>query len=142
MFDKVLIKVKDPICIPLYSNNGDWYDLKIAHDISLEPGVYRELDLGVAMELPTGYEAIITARSSTFKRFGILQANGISVIDNNYNGDDDWWRYPIYATRKTEIAKGERICQFRVIRNQPYFPYQQVERLKNKNRGGLGSTNK
>ena len=41
------------------------------------------------MQLPIGYEAIMAPRSSTFKRWGILQTNSIGVIDNSYCGDDD-----------------------------------------------------
>ena len=63
---------------------GDWIDLFVADDIRLETGEYRAIPLGVAIQLPTGYEAIITPRSSTFNRYGIIMTNSVGVIDETY----------------------------------------------------------
>lgn len=94
------------------------------------------------MELPKGYEAHIVPRSSTFKNYGIIQTNSVGIIDNSYNGDDDQWYMPVYATRDTTIHLNDRICQFRIIKNQPSLYFQLVSRLGRKNRGGFGSTGK
>ena len=61
--------------------------------------------LGVAMELPAGYEAHIAPRSSTFKNYGILQTNGVGVVDQSYCGDGDQWHMPAYATRDVTIPR-------------------------------------
>lgn len=55
----------------------------------LHAGERTYISQGVSMKLPDGYEAIVAPRSSTFKRYGILQTNGIGVIDNSYCGNDD-----------------------------------------------------
>ena len=119
---------------------SDWIDLRSAETITMMPGDYRMIHLGVAMKLPDGYEAHIVPRSSTFKKFGILQVNPHSVIDNSFCGDDDWWRYPVLAMRKTTIYKGDRICQFRIEKKQPHIEFEEVKHLNNPNRGGFGST--
>ena len=121
-------------------DDGDWVDLRAARDIEMRAGDYKAIPLGVAMELPKGYEAIVAPRSSTFKRYGIMPANGIGVIDESYKGDDDQWHFLAYATRDTFIQKGDRICQFRIIKHQPGIGFRMVTRLKNRNRGGIGST--
>ena len=93
------------------------------------------------MQLPQGYEAILAPRSSTFKRYGLLQSNSIGVIDSTYNGDDDIWMYPAIALRDTIIHKNDRICQFRIVKKMPDdLELKTVEILGNEDRGGFGST--
>ena len=120
--------------------NSDWIDLRAAEETKLSAGEYKAIPLGAAIELPKGYEAIIAPRSSTYKQFGILLANSIGVIDESYKGDGDEWHFPALAMRNTVIHEGERICQFRIIKHQPKFRLDWVQRLGNKNRGGIGST--
>ena len=121
---------------------GDWIDLRAAETVEMEEGEFRLIDLGVAMKLPKGYEAIFAPRSSTFMRFGIIQANSIGVIDESYCGPDDYWRFPAIALRKTRIEKGDRICQFRILPHQPSIIFALAEDLDGENRGGFGSTGK
>lgn len=119
---------------------GDWIDLRVAETIELKAGDFRLIPLGVAMQLPAGYEAHIVPRSSTFKNWGILQANGIGIVDNSYCGDNDQWLMPAYATRDTIINQNDRICQFRIVANQPKIEFDEVKTLNNVERGGIGST--
>ena len=120
--------------------NGDWIDLRAAEDVTMKAGEYKMIPLGVAMELPKGYEALVAPRSSTFKNFGILLANSIGVIDESYKGDNDEWNFLAFATRDTEIKKNDRICQFRIIEHQPCIGFIEVQQLGNADRGGIGST--
>lgn len=119
---------------------GDWIDLRAAKDVYINAGEHRLIPLGFAMELPDGYEAIMAPRSSTFKHWGILQTNTPAVIDETYCGDNDQWYMSIYATRDVLIHKNDRICQFRIIKHQPSIEFEEVETLKNSNRGGFGTT--
>ena len=121
---------------------GDWIDLRSAESVDIKAGEYKLIRLGVAMELPEGYEALVAPRSSTFKNYGILLANSLGVIDESYKGDNDEWRFPAYATRDIHIDKNTRICQFRIIEHQPKVALKKVEMLGNDNRGGIGSTGK
>ena len=141
--EKIKIKYLDkdmPKLEYIEGEKSEWIDLRSAETVTMEPGEFRMIHLGVAMELPEGYEAHIVPRSSTFKKFHILQVNPHSVIDRSYCGDDDWWRYPVLAMAKTTIHKGDRICQFRIVEKQPQVIFEEVERLGNDNRGGFGST--
>ena len=119
---------------------GDWIDLRAAETIKLKKGEFRLIPLGVAIQLPKGYEAIVAPRSSTFKNFGVIMTNSIGVIDESYCGDADQWHFPALAMRKTVIHKDDRICQFRIIRHQPEVDLFVVNNLNNPNRGGIGST--
>lgn len=119
---------------------GDWIDLRAAEDVVLRSGEYKLIRLGVGMILPDGYEAHVVPRSSTFKNFGIIQANSFGVIDNSYSGDADEWHFPAIALRDTSIRIGDRICQFRIMRKQPPIDFLTVDRLNTESRGGIGST--
>lgn len=119
---------------------GDWIDLRAAETVSLKKGELKLIPLGVGFQLPKGYEALVAPRSSTAKRFGIIQANSIGVIDESYCGDTDEWLFPAYAITDTVIEKDSRICQFRIIKHQPNFTFETVDKLENVSRGGFGST--
>lgn len=121
---------------------SDWIDLRASQRVELKAGEFKLIPLGVAMELPRGYEAHVVPRSSTFKNYGILQVNSCGIIDGSYCGNDDQWYMPVYATRDTVIGKNERICQFRIMENQPPLTFTRVERLEGPDRGGFGSTGK
>lgn len=140
----IRVKYFSPLAKLEQIENGDWIDLKTIEDANLYRGKFYLIPLGVAMELPRGYEANIVPRSSTFSRFGILQVNCFGVIDSSYRGDDDQWFFPAYATRNAFIPAGSRICQFRINRTmrESFGPIQfdEVECLGNQNRGGHGST--
>lgn len=124
------------------NKKSDWIDLRAAETIELKAVEFKLIPLGVAMELPSGYEAHIVPRSSTFKTWGLIQTNHQAVIDESYCGDDDQWFYPVLATRDTIVNVNDRICQFRIMEKQPKIVFKEVEHLCNKNRGGFGSTGK
>ena len=121
-------------------DKGDWIDLRAAEDIRLRAGDFKLIPLGVAMQLPKGYEAHIVPRSSTYKNYGIIQTNSMGVIDESYCGDNDEWKMPVYATKNITIYKNDRICQFRIMKKQPQIKFEVVDRLNNVDRGGFGST--
>ena len=124
------------------AGKSDWIDLRAAQEVTLKAGEFRLIPLGVAIALPQGYEAHIAPRSSTFKNYGILQTNSVGVVDCSYCGDNDQWHMPVYATRDVTIEKGARICQFRIMKNQPPLLFTRVEHLDAPDRGGFGSTGK
>jgi dUTP pyrophosphatase len=168
---KIKVKVLIDGCMPEISDNGEWVDLKSAVDVPIvaaQAGVqhqrcgdkYRDITmetryipLGVAIELPKGFEAIIASRSSTPRKLNLFIPNGIGIVDNSYNGNKDHWHFICSAMSNTTIAKGDRICQFRIQLSQKSTIWQklkwlfssgielvEVDNLNNNNRGGFGST--
>ena len=138
--------------------NGDWIDLRAAEDVFIRQGGTKRISLGVSMQLPEGYEAHIMPRSSTFKKWGIIMT-GSGIIDNSYCGDNDILKFEAYCLEAkdvvkkkvsafpyeinvagTKIHKGDRICQFRVMKKMPELQFEEVESLGNPDRGGFGST--
>lgn len=124
------------------AGKSDWIDLRSAEHIFLKKGEFHLINLGVSMQLPDGYEAVIVPRSSTYLNFGIIQTNHMGVVDETYCGDNDIWLMPALAMRDTEIKINDRICQFRIQKHQPQIVFNEVSSLDNADRGGIGSTGK
>lgn len=179
MKQKILIKrLNKNIELPNTIKIGDWVDLRAAETIKFrapqsgtlktrtvngEEEKYRNVScdfqlmpLGIAMKLPEGFEALVAARSSLPKGFGVFLGNSIGIIDNSYCGNEDEWKVPLIALRDTTIKEGERICQFRIQLSQKATVWQkikwlfssgieliEVDELPAKNsRGGFGSSGK
>ena len=119
---------------------GDWIDLRASKNCSLKSGESHLIPLGLAMQLPRGYEAHIVPRSSTFKNFGVIQTNHMGVVDESYCGDNDQWFFLAYALRDSVVHVNDRICQFRIMRKQPALEIVEVDELQSDDRGGIGST--
>lgn len=126
---------------------GDWIDVYANEEVRLKEGQFAVISLGFACQLPEGYEAHLAPRSSTFKKWGIVETNGFGVIDESYCGDDDIWKMPVYCIEAkdsnhitTTIHKGDKIGQFRIIEKMPPVEFVEVDSLGNENRGGFGST--
>ncbi len=132
-------KNQDQEKLEYIGGKSDWIDLRSNEQVVLKTGEFKLIDLGVAMKLPRGYEAHVVPRSSTFKKYGIIQTNHMGVIDCSYCGKNDWWKMPVYSTRDTIIEKGDRICQFRIVENQPNLNFIECS-LEDTDRGGFGST--
>lgn len=128
----------DKLCY--IAGNSDWIDLRVAENVVMKKGEFRLIRLGVAMELPQGYEAHVVPRSSTYKNFGLIQTNHMGVIDESYKGDADEWKWPALAMRDTEVHVGDRLCQFRIMKHQPQINFLEVDSLENEDRGGFGTS--
>ncbi|MCI9006860.1 MAG: dUTP diphosphatase [Lachnospiraceae bacterium] len=122
------------------AGKSDWVDLRAAKEVALKKGEFALIPLGVGMELPNGYEAHVIPRSSTYKNFGILQANSYGLVDESYCGDHDEWFFPALAVRDTVIHVNDRICQFRIMKHQPEIVFEETDTLSAEDRGGFGST--
>ena len=139
---KLDVMYHNPNLIPInFLENGDWIDLRAAKEYKLFSGEFYLIDLGISMKLPDGYEAHLVPRSSSFKKWGIIQTNGIGIIDNSYCGENDIWMMPVIATKGADIHVNDRVCQFRIVKKMPNnIKINTVEHLETENRGGFGST--
>lgn len=108
--------------------------------VSYEAGDYIQVYLGFAMELPKDKEGYTAPRGSTYKNYGLLQANSVGVVDESYRGDNDEWFIPYVALRDGFIEKYDRIGQMRIQDKMKGYKFTEVEHLGNENRGSHGST--
>lgn len=131
---------------------GGCMDLANSKEVVIQPGEFELIDLGVSMQLPKHYHALVIPRSSTYKHFNIIQANSVGFIDNDYNGQGDRWKFAAIASSYAIIPKNSRICQFMLTldNNAPWwtkladlftkFKFKEVDVLHGKDRNGFGST--
>lgn len=123
--------------------HGVMCDLAASETVELKQGEVKIIPLGVSMKLPYGGFGIVVPRSSTCLRHGIMMANSIGIIENEYCGDGDVWGFVAYAIRDTVIERGTRIAQFMPA---PFIPdwntiiFEEVESMGCADRGGYGST--
>lgn len=119
---------------------GDAIDVRAAESICLKQFEYAQIPLGFSCKLPEGYCALLLPRSSTYKKYKILQTNSVGVVDSSYCGDKDIWAMPVVALENTYIPKNERIAQFMIIPKMPTVNFEIVDDLQSENRGGFGSS--
>ena len=132
---------------------GNWIDVYANKDVFVKVNERAMIPLGFALELPSGWEAHLAPRSSTFKTWGIIQTNSVGVVDDTYIGDNDQWHMPVYCLegkgtelidgeeiKGTWIRKGDKIAQFRIMEVMPEIQFDEVESFGNCDRGGFGTT--
>ena len=134
----IKVKYHNPKCT--IKRHGSWIDVKSAVNITYPAGISFLIPLGFSCKLPDGHEAYLLPRSSTFKRYGIIMTNSLGVIDSAYSGDEDEWKFPAYSLREGKISVGDRIAQFRIVKEMPEVSVESVDHLDGENRGGFGST--
>ena len=166
---KIKVRLINPNCRFEFIDKGEWIDLKAAETIEFSAPYantlngnrtkrdvvfdYKVINLGFAMKLPKGFEAIVNPRSGTFKNFGLLVVNSQGVIDSSYSGSNDEWKFPAVALKDVIILEGKRICQFRIQPSQKAsiwtklkwlftnkIEFVWVDSLDEEDRGGIGTT--
>ena len=149
MLDEILIKYHDSSLTRITEfDKGDWIDLYCAETVTMKKGDFAYISLGVSIKIPEQYEMWLAPRSSTFKKYGIIQTNGIGIIDNSYCGNNDIIKMPALAMRDTVIPYNERIAQFRFVPRMKYadstfrfgIKFKEVEDLGTEDRGSNGRT--
>lgn len=144
-------------------------DLYTKEDIVIEAGEFALIDLGVSIQLPKGYKADLRMRSSTFKKWGLIQANSVGLVDSTYCHEKDVYMLPVFKPLTKEdikayvangnynldsfspsricIPKHTALCQIEIVpcMEEVEFSELTLEEYKEYNkvsRGGFGSTDK
>jgi dUTP pyrophosphatase len=111
----VNIKRIDPaLPLPTYATTGSvGFDLICREDTEVAPSRLARIPGNVIVETPPGYMLLLTMRSSTAKRKGLLIPNGVGIIDQDYCGEGDELMVSVYNFRDETVSvlRGERIAQ-------------------------------
>jgi dUTP pyrophosphatase len=136
------IKRVDPeLPLPTYATAGSvGFDLICRENIEVAPSGLARIPSNVIVETPPGYMLLLTMRSSTAKRKGLLIPNGVGVIDQDYCGEGDELMVSVYNFRQETVSvlRGERIAQG-IFVPIARVTWNEVERVGD-GRGGFGST--
>ena len=112
------------------------FDLFVDEDTTIEPSTFVDVPLGVAVKLPEGTWGLLTGRSSTLRKHGLMVAQG--VIDCGYTG-------PLFAgvwnmtDQPVLVTRGMRLVQYILMPNRSIgVSIQQVDQLPKTERGASG----
>ena len=138
-----LKKLNENAIIPTYgspfSAGADLYAC-IDEDITIKAGETAFIGTGLAMELESGYVALVYARSGLACKKGLAPANKVGVIDSDYRGEIKVALHN-HSSEERTVSVGERIAQMVVT---PYikcdFEEAQELDITERGEGGFGST--
>jgi len=117
------------------------FDIYSRIDYQIPPNEFALLPTNLIVKVPAGYFMLITHRSSTPRKLGLISP-GIGVIDQDYCGPEDEIMFQVYnlKTEPVKIEKGQRIGQALLVKITTDVDWDEVEIIEKANRGGFGST--
>lgn len=140
---KVKIKrIDKSLELPEYKTKGAvGFDLTAREEMVIKPFEITLIPLNIIVKVPKGYGLFLFSRSSTPGKKGLMVANGVGVIDQDYNGEEDELKLAVlnFTKKNVVVEKGERICQA-IIAKVLVPKFNEVKKMSNKSRGGFGTT--
>ncbi len=117
-------------------------DIHSIEDVDLEPGEFRLVKTGFAVELPRSTEMQIRPRSGLAFKHGVTVLNAPGTIDSDYRGEVGVLLIN-HGKSVFRVCKGDRIAQA-VLSKAILMNYRPVKELSSTARGegGFGSTGK
>jgi len=127
--------------LPTYATAGSvGFDLLCREDTGIAPRTLGRIPANVIVQTPPGYMLLVTLRSSTPRRKGLLVPHGVGIIDQDYCGEGDEIMLQVYnfLDEAVTVQRGERIAQGMFV---PILQvnWNEVDEV-GKGRGGFGST--
>jgi dUTP pyrophosphatase len=139
----VRIKRLSPsVPLPRYESDGAAaFDLAAAADVIVEAGQVALIPTGLIIEVPPGMFLGIFARSSTPIKRGLMVANGVGIVDQDYCGPHDEVKIAVvnFTSAAVRVAAGDRIAQGMLLPVNR-VAWEEVEVIRSASRGGFGST--
>ena len=114
-------------------------DLCAVQDVTLAPGVPQLVPTGLAIELPSGYEAQVRPRSGLAIKHSITMPNAPGTIDPGYRGE---LRVVLLnlGVQPYTIQAGDRIAQMIVSRYEAVEWVEGTLAASTRGAGGFGSS--
>jgi dUTP pyrophosphatase len=140
-----LVRIKrlsESVPLPRYESDGAAaFDLAAAAETIVEPGRVALVPTGLVIEVPTGMFLAIFARSSTPLKRGLMVANGVGIVDEDYCGPDDEVKIAVlnFTANAVRVAAGDRLAQGMLLPVNR-VTWQDTDMLRKESRGGFGST--
>lgn len=138
------IEKDDILPLPAYKTPGSvGLDVCARETVVVHSHTWAFVPLNVIVKAVEGTFIALLPRSSTFRKKGLLLANSLGVIDQDYCGEEDEVKACVYNTREhtVVIEKGEELFQLLSV-NVETPPVVEVEKMSEVSRGGFGSTDK
>lgn len=136
-----ITRVRPGVALPAYQTAGAaGFDFAAAEAMTIEPGAVALVPTGLVVAVPPGHFLGVFARSSTPLKRGLMVANGVGVVDEDYSGPNDEVKIQVlnFTTRPVTVEVGDRLAQGVILR------YARAEwheaAATGATRGGFGST--
>jgi len=134
----------DPeVPLPRYETSGAaGFDLSASADVVVPPGGIALVPTGLVIEVPQGHFLGIFARSSTPLRRGLMVANGVGVVDEDYCGPKDEVKVQVlnFTQAPVTVARGDRLAQGLFIPVARAEWQETEDAPRSGSRGGFGAT--
>jgi dUTP pyrophosphatase len=134
-------RIDTALPLPTYATAGSvGFDLLCRETTEVAPHALARIPGNIIVQTPPGYMLLLTMRSSTAGRKGLLIPNGVGVIDQDYCGEGDELMISVYNFRDepATVARGERIAQA-IFVPVIQVTWNEVTEV-GQGRGGFGST--
>src|SRR6187402_2172840 len=140
----VRLRRLDPsVPLPAYQTPGAaGFDLAANADVLIPPGTIAIVPTGLVIQVPPGHFLGIFARSSTPLKKGLMVANGVGVIDEDYCGPADEVKIQVlnFTAAPVQVKRGDRIAQGLFLPVSRVEWEETVDDLRHGSRGGFGAT--
>ena len=137
-------RIDKSLPLPKYETEGSvGFDLLCRESAEIAPQEIVLIPANVIVETPPGYMLMICMRSSTPRKVGLMMAQGLGIIDNDYCGEEDELQIQVYnfTDEPVTIERGSRIAQAIFVRVDT-AEWNEVDQMTTPSRGGFGSTDK
>ena len=137
-----ITRLSPSVPLPRYESEGAAaFDLAAAADVTIEPGQVALVPTGLVIEVPPGMFLGIFARSSTPLKRGLMVANGVGVVDQDYCGPNDEVKIAVvnFTPAPVRVAAGDRLAQGMLL-PVTRVTWEEAQTLRGESRGGFGST--
>lgn len=138
---KVRIKTFDGKPLEYHTDWAVGFDFKTMNDTTFWPWEFKLVDTWTVIETPDWFMLQVQPRSSTFKKFWLIQANSVWIVDQDYCWDEDTIKFPFinFTNNEQFIPAWTRIWQWVFVKiEKPEFEL--VENMEEKNRWGFWTT--
>ena len=137
-----ITRIDKALPLPKYETLGSvGFDFVAREDTEIQPHAVALVPGNVIVEVPLGYMLLVSLRSSTPRKKGLLKPHGIGVIDHDYCGPRDEIKIQVYnfTDKPVTVLRGEKIAQGIFVRVDK-CEFEEVSQIKEESRGGFGST--
>ncbi|MBI2102531.1 dUTP diphosphatase [Candidatus Woesearchaeota archaeon] len=134
-------RIDKSLPLPEYKTKGAAaFDVYARETMTIKPREVAYIPLNICLAFPPGTCVLLANRSSTHK-LGITSINGIGIGDSDFCGDNDEYKFAAlnYTDKEVTIERGTRIAQM-LIMDYHTVTFEEVDGMKNNDRGGFGST--
>ena len=104
--------------LPSYEDLAAGFDFYCRETVVINPKETAAIPANLALEIPEGFFLLVSPRSSTWSRYGLIMPHSNGIIDPFYRGIDHEIMLQFYnlSDKPVTVQKGDRIAQGLLIK--------------------------